>query len=136
MQLYTEFTGMSPDELIDEAEIEQIGPASIPMRKRKINDKILDFRDHLESQNLAPMTIANRMKVVSIFYKYYYIQMPITPKSEKAILPLEENTLIPTKEEIRQVLTIADPLERALILVGCSSGLAVADICNLKLRSA
>ncbi len=133
MQLYTEFTGMTPDELIDEAEAEQIGAASIPMRKRKINDKILDFRDHLESQNLAPMTIANRMKVVSSFYKYYYIQMPITPKSEKAILPLEENALIPTKEEIRQALTIADPLERALILVGCSSGLAVADICNLKL---
>lgn len=79
------------------------------------------------------MSIANRMKAESSFYTHYCIQMPITPKSEKAVLPSEENAIIPTTEEIRRVLEIADPLERALILVGCSSGLAVSDICNLRI---
>jgi site-specific recombinase XerD len=124
---------MSPTELIDEVEAEQIGSASIPMRKRKINDQILDFKDFLDTQSLAPMSIANRMKAVNSFYKHYYIQIPISPRSEKLVLPLEENTIIPTKEDIRKVLEIADPLEKAIVLVGASSGLAVADICNLKL---
>lgn len=47
MQLYTDFTGLSPTELLDEAETEQIGVSSVPMRRRKINDKILDSRDFL-----------------------------------------------------------------------------------------
>jgi hypothetical protein len=95
---------MSPTELIDEAEAEQIGSASIPMRKRKINDQILDFKDFLDTQSLAPMSIENRMKAVNSFDKHYYIQIPISPRSEKLVLPLEENTIIPTKEDIRKVL--------------------------------
>jgi integrase len=133
MQFYTDFTGLSPSELLEEAEREQIGESSIQMRKRKINDRLLDFRDYLESRDIAPMTIATRIKAINSFYKYNYIQIPLPSRSDKRVQPLPEHKVIPTKENIRSVLAIADPLERAMILVGASSGLAIADICNLKI---
>jgi len=36
------------------------------------------------------------------------------------------------KDDIRKILNVCDPLERALVLVGVSSGLSVIDISNLK----
>jgi integrase len=132
LQIYTDFTKMSPGDLIDEAETEQIGEQSVVMRKRKINDHILDFKDYLESLDIAPLTVDNRLKAVRSFYNFFYIQLPSLPRSEKTAHPLQEHTIIPEKEDIREVLRIADPLEKAIILVGCASGLAAADISNLK----
>jgi hypothetical protein len=70
LQLYTDFTGHTPSELLDEAENEQSSTAWLPMRKRSINSRLLDFRESLEERGVTYSTVNSRMKVVCGFYKY------------------------------------------------------------------
>lgn len=132
MQEYTNFTAMSPEELIDEAE-EEI-EARIKPRKQKIKGHIIGFREHLENKELAPLSVENRITGVRSFYKSNDIIIPELQRRESTATVLEAHKPIPTKDDIRKVLEIADPLEKAIILVGASSGLAVNEICDLKMR--
>lgn len=119
MQFYAEFTGMSPDELLDEAEKEE--QDRIPMRKRAIKSRLMDFRDYLEARGIAPMSVKSRMSAIQSFYKSNDIQVPALPRSDKKTKPLEQHKAIPSKEDIREILAICDPMERAILLTGLSS---------------
>ena len=46
----------------------------------------------------------------------------------------EENNNIPSKEDIQQALEVCDPLEKAVMLVGVSSGLSSNEIRNLTVK--
>jgi hypothetical protein len=92
-----------------------------------------DFREILESQKLAPLTVKKRLTAVKSFYKNYNILIPVLPRSTtKAKAELKRKQL-PTKEELQEALMVCNPLEKALLLVGVSSGLSAIDICNLKI---
>jgi integrase len=131
MQCFTDFTGRTPEELLLEAEDEI--RKGLLMRERSIDDYLLTFRESLESQNLSQMTVKSRVTAVCSFYKRYNIQLPYIPKSTRNATPEIDRMRIPTKDDIRELLVLCNPLERALILVGASSGLSVTDICNLKI---
>jgi hypothetical protein len=45
---------------------------------------------------------------------------------------LEKNLRILEKEDLQAVLKVADPLEKAIVLTGTSSGLAANELCDLK----
>jgi hypothetical protein len=47
------------------------------------------------------------------------------------VKPLEKNLRIPEKEELQEALKVADPLEKAVVLTGVSSGRAANKICDL-----
>ncbi|WP_292390448.1 tyrosine-type recombinase/integrase [Methanosarcina sp. UBA5] len=132
MQFYTDFTGMTPTELLEEAEAE--AEACVLVRKRKIKSRLINFREFLEAREVAPMTVKSRMNAVRSFYKSFDIPVPELPKSEQRAQSLPQHRAIPTKEDIREVLTICDPLERAILLVGASSGLAVNEITKLRVK--
>lgn len=53
-------------------------------------------------------------------------------KSDKA-KPLRQNRDIPTKSDLQDILKICDPLEKAVVLVGATSGLSTNEIINLKI---
>ncbi len=57
--------------------------------------------------------------------------MPVLPKGTTNARPELKRKKIPTKDDIRKILNVCDPLERALVLVGVSSGLSAVDISNL-----
>ena len=130
MQQYTEFTDKTPLQILEEAESEI--RAGLLMRERNITTYLREFRESFEAQELAPLTVKNRMTGISSFYKHYNIQLPVIPKSTKRAKPELKRKKIPTKEDIQAILRIADPLERALILIGISSGLSAIDIANLR----
>lgn len=130
MQAYTEMTGKTPEELILEAEAEV--RAGHLMRERTIVTYLTDFRELQESKSLAPLTIKSRVSGVCSFYKSNQIELPVLPKNMQKARPLKKHRYIPEKEDIQAILKFCDPLERALILVGASSGLAAAEISNLK----
>lgn len=132
MQGYTEHTSKSPLQLIEEAEHEI--KAGLLMRERTITTHLMEYREGLESQDLAPLTVKGRMTGVCSFYKYYNIQLPVIPKSTKKARPQLKRKQIPTKDDIRTMLQFCDPLERALMLVGVSSGLSAVDIANLRVK--
>lgn len=130
MQMYTEYVKKTPTELILEAE-EEI-KAGLNMRERNIELYLIDFREDQEKKKLAPKTVVTRLAAVMSFYTYYNIQLPVLPKSVKKAKPELKRKAIPTKDDIREILKFADLRDRAMILIGVSSGLSVIDIANLK----
>ncbi len=72
------------------------------------------------------------MTGVCSFYRLYNIQLPVLPKGTTNARPELKRKKIPNKDDIRIILTVCDPLERALVLVGVSSGLSAVDISNLR----
>ena len=62
------------------------------------------------------------MNGVQSFYRSCDIELPSLGRNKAKVL--EKNKDIPTKEDLQEVLKICDPLERAVLLVGASSGLS------------
>ena len=118
MRAYTEFIGRTPEELITQAE-EEILSGTL-MRKRKIVSDLRDFTEFLDESGIAPMSVKGRLTGVRSFYKYYDIQMPTLPRSS-VTRPQMKHREIPSKEDIQDVISICDPLEKAIVLTGVSS---------------
>lgn len=132
MRAYTEFLQKTPEQLIEESE-EDIESGRL-MRKRKIFNELREFREHLENSGLAPMSIKAKINGVRSFFTNYEITLPSLPRSDTSTTSLMENKKIPKKEDIQDILAVADPLEKALVLTGASSGLAINEISNLKIQ--
>lgn len=132
MQYFTEWSQKTPEELILDAE-EEIKAGILP-RKRTIKKHFIGFRKHLQDKGLASTSVKTNVNGVKSFYKHNDIEIPSLPKAGTKAVTLEENKAIPTKEDLRAVLKVCDPLERALLLVGASSGLSRGDIIKLKVK--
>lgn len=87
-----------------------------------------------KSKQLAPMTIEIRLRSILSFYNYNDIIYVSMERSNGKPVTLTVNDGIPTKEEIREILNKCDPLEKAIVLVGASSGLASNEIINLRIK--
>jgi integrase len=127
-QFYTEYLKKTPAELLDEAEAE-ISNGVLP-RQRSIKRYLAGYRQFLQNKGLAATTIKGYVTGVKSFYSSFEIEIPKL-KLDKAI-PMKKHKQIPTKEELREVLGFCDPLEKAIMLVGVSSGLSANEIINLK----
>ena len=132
MRAYTEFLNKTPEQIIMESE-EDIKSGKL-MRERRIFNELREFREDLEKSGIAPLTMRSRVTGVRSFFTFYNIQLPVLPRYAKKASPQLKNRDIPTKEDIQEIISIADPLEKAIILIGVSSGLAVNEISNLKVQ--
>lgn len=129
LRIFCEWLEKTPSEIIDEAEEEQ---EHLKMRNRHVVTYLNGFRDHLISRKIAPFTIKTYLSAVKAFYTANYIDIPKVKIEKPVCLP--ENREIPTKEDMRDVLAVCDPLEKAVILVGLSSGLGAQELCSLKVN--
>lgn len=100
------------------------------MDERRIFEEIRRYVAFLNSTCAAPKTKKLKIAGVQSFFKSFYVDFP-TVRLESAE-PLVENIKIPEQVDIQDALKVSDLLERAVILVGVSSGLSAEDICNLK----
>jgi site-specific recombinase XerD len=130
MQKYTEWTGKTPKELMDEAE-KEIEDGKL-MRHRNIKKYFFGFRQHLENSGIAPKTVQLQMSAIKSFYKLYDIEIPNLSGNRERARPLEKHKKIPTKDDLIEVLMVCDPIEKAVLLVGASSGLSAEEVTNLK----
>ena len=136
MQYYTEFTKMTPEELLREAEADIDN--GVRPRESRLKRHLYDYKEKLDklvdSEELAPLTAKSRMANVLSFYKKNDIPLPSMPKNETKPKPLLQHKDIPEKKDIQEILKHCDELERAVVLIGVSSGLAVKEISNLRVR--
>lgn len=130
LQAFTEWVSKTPGELLTEAELEI--RAGKLMRERNIKKYLIGFRKYLQDEGYAPISIKNYLTGVKSFYKIFDIEIPTLPRTGNKARPLERHSKIPTKEDIQHVLTICDPLEKAIVLCGVSSGLSANELINLK----
>lgn len=129
MQIYTDWLSKSPNDLLLEAERE----STLLMRQRHLKGYLINFRKFLQ-ETRAPTTVKSYMTGVKSFYTLFDIELPTLPRQDKKARTLEKNNKIPIKDELQEVLKICDPLEKAILLVGASSGLSAQEIINLKVK--
>ncbi len=129
---YTELYAVTPKELIGEADTEEVN--HVRMRDRKLKDRLIGFRSYMMDHGLADFTVRGRMAGVRSFYNSFDIELPRLQGERRRARTREENREIPTKEDLQAVLKVCDPLEKAVLLTGASSGLSSVEIQNLKLR--
>ncbi|MGA9187878.1 MAG: tyrosine-type recombinase/integrase [Methanosarcina sp.] len=132
MQAYLNFTQMTPEELIHEAE-EEIVKGILP-RHRQIKKHLIGFRKHLQNKDLADFSVRSRLTGVRSFYISFEIELPKLQGEGRHAKVIEDNSLVPTKAELQEVLRVCDPLERSILLVGVSSGLASNELRSLKVK--
>ncbi|WP_440947894.1 tyrosine-type recombinase/integrase [Methanosarcina sp. T3] len=132
LSAYTGYYNVTPYELIDEADKEEINQVRI--RDRKIKDRLINFRSYLIDQGLADFTVRGRMAGIRSFYASFDIEIPKLQGERRRARVKEENREIPTKEDLQAALKVCDPLEKALVLTGVSSGLSSVEIQNLTIN--
>lgn len=132
MEKYTEWNNKTPLELYNEA-ITDIKNGLLPS-ERNIKKSLNGFRRYLINQKLSPLSVKAHMSGITSFYKSFDIEIPKTPRSERAAQPLEENCDIPTREDLQETLKVCDPLEKAILLTEIASGLSAQEMINLKIK--
>lgn len=131
-QWFTEWTGKKPEALLLEAEQEI--KDGLLMRQRSIKKYLVGFRKYLQDRENAPQTIKGYMTGVKSFYAAFDIEIPKLHSAGNKAKTLKKHKDIPTKEDLQEVIKVCDPLEKAILLVGISSGLSAHEIVNLKVR--
>jgi len=132
LRKYCEVTGMTPAELITEAEEEE--ESGIRMRNRRINLHLLKFRKALEDENKAPSTINLYYYAIRSFYDAMDIELPRIRRPSGDICLEQNYGRLITREELRTLVSMAPSRERALIYLMALSGMAQAEARRLTIR--
>lgn len=127
MQKYTDFTKMTPAELLQEATSE----STLHMTERKILTRIPGFIRYLENGGCAPKTVKTMVAAISSYYTSNYVDVPKLARSVKKAKVLEKNDIMTNKEEVQKVLNIASLRDRAMILIQVSSGMSADELPKL-----
>lgn len=129
---YTNCHNLSLQQLLDEAEEEENN--NIPLRNRKIKQRLIQFKQYLINKNFAVATInLNLMKIKSIYY-FYDFELPhnITPLKNNIYKTIED---IPTMEDVKLAIENTNNIRlQAIILFAVSSGCARREILNLTIN--
>ena len=126
---YSEFHNQSLKFLLDEALNEE--QKAVPLKERKIKERLMDFRNYLLESELSTSTSKTYFSKVLVFYRHFEVEIPNLPD-----IQLNKEYEIgyhdlPTKEDIAQAIAISSPLMKAIILFMSSSGTARAETLSL-----
>ena len=128
LTIYSNITGMTLTQLIEEAESDE--DLGIRKRLRRIKVHLIDLQDHLISRNYSPQKIDDIITTIRGFYAYYEIDLP--KRTYHAPIPDLQKEAIPTKEDVKKALSYCNTKYQAIILLMSSSGISLGDVLNLK----
>lgn len=128
LRIYCDFHQMSISELIDEAEKEQ-DIEKVKKRKRKVNERLGDFADHLVKEGKSVYTVRGYIESIKAIYNYCDIDtekigVP-SPNKNKAYEDLI------SIDEIKLAVQSATIRDRAMILTHMSSGMGLSEVRGL-----
>lgn len=129
MKQYILVTGLTPTQLINEAEEEE--DKGVKLRNRKIKTYLLNFIQYLRKKNFEETSISNYITYIKMFYKTFDIIIPRLPVKLKRFPKKDYKEWI-TKEDIKKALRFSNKKFKAIILLMASSGMGSAEIRNLK----
>lgn len=128
---YCIFHNKSMTELIDEADYEE--EQNIRMKKRKIKQRILQYRKYLQDKQLKNSSINNKVGKIKTTYRFYDIEVPQI--RGLLIESSERYEDIPTKENIRYAVINTSNLQtKTMILFLASSGCAVNEMYSITIK--
>ncbi len=129
LRYYTQLLTKTTQELIDEAENDETG--GILPRKRKIYKYLLKYKKYLKDRDMAPSTLNLYFYAIKSFYDAFDIRIPII-KVNYGDMCLDKNIgRSLTRKDIRKLISVASPREKALICLMALSGIGQQDARNL-----
>lgn len=126
---YCKYTGLTPTQLIEEAEYEE--EERIRMKNRKIKKHIQQYIQHLKKENKSPNYITNSIGTIKTFYREFEIELPhirCNIRDEDKLITIKD---IPTKDDIKKALKYANLKYKAVIKLMMSSGMGSAEVRHL-----
>jgi integrase len=126
--IYSIVTGLTPTQLIEEAEIDE--DQGIRKRLRRIKAHLTDLQEYLITNDYSPRKIDDIITTIRGFYAYYEIDLP--KRTYHAPIPDLQKEAIPTKEDVKKALSYCNTKYQAIILLMSSSGISIGDVLNLK----
>ncbi|MDP1552379.1 MAG: site-specific integrase [Methanobacteriaceae archaeon] len=132
LRKYCKIIGLSPNELVEEADLEEEN--GIKLRDRKINLNLFKFKKQLKENGISESTMSLHLFAIKSFYDALDIQIPKF-KTPKGDISLEKNygKLI-SKKELNTLVNTAPPREKALIYLMALSGMAQAEARKLTIK--
>lgn len=130
---YSQYYGMSIDDLIDEAIDEEI--EGIDKRRRSLKTRLLQFRTFLLTEtNLKQSSIRTKMRRIITIYSHFDVEIPNLPLMQED--DKNETTYfdLPTKEQIKMAIDIAGIRIASLILFMISSGTGRTECANITIQ--
>lgn len=131
VKIYEELNNKSLNQLIQEAEQEE--NLNISWKRRKIKKRLINYRSHLY-KNKVETTAAKYLTNIKTIYQHFEIEVQKLPTfNSKQIIKSTEIKFkdLPTKENIKDALKIADEKTELIILLITTTGLSKVDLLNL-----
>jgi integrase len=134
LKAYCEYRGMDPDELSNE--VKQLGPLAA---EEKVGDDLSTYQYVLKDVKLrdgtayADGSIKSLVVAMQSFYSTVFghrlqVSIKVNPKNRKV------SQHIPTRLELRKILSCCNMNEKAIILFQATTGFRIGDMLALKIR--
>jgi integrase/DNA-binding CsgD family transcriptional regulator len=127
LKKYCEFRGLTPAELLDEAEED----LKLERRKRKVKRHLLDFKDHLKETGRSKTTVGHYMSAINSFFTSHDVFLPKLSNGSREVEWEKEEF---DRERVKELVNVCSPRERAMFLTMFQSGLAANEVSNLRIR--
>ena len=129
---YENYHKLTMEELLQEAISEEEN--NIPLKERKIKQRLISYRTFLLHSNLSHNTVRSYFTKIKTFYEHFEIEIPHLPNAKYA-KEYETNYLdLPSKDHIQKALDISTLDLQAVILFMSSSGTAKAETLSLSVK--
>lgn len=126
---YSSFNNESIDKLIQEALTDEKN--KIPLKERKIKNRLLNFRNYLLNNDMTTNTVKTYFSRIKTFYSHFEIEIPYLPQVKYGKSYQTNYLDLPTKKDIKNALEITSDDMKAIILFMSSSGTAKAETLSL-----
>lgn len=126
---YESFHRMAMEDLVGEAIMDE--ESMVPLKKRHVKKRLLDFRDFLLGSDLSIGTVRTYFSRIKTFYRHFEIELPILNGISLDEVYLSSYGDLPTKSDIRRACEISSLDFLAVILFISSSGCAKAETLSL-----
>lgn len=130
---YSKFCKKELKKLIDEADDEE--EQRIRSKRRKIKERLLNYRQNMIEKNFSTNTIKLRMSRVKTFYRHFEIEIPYLPPIQLKKKYHERYEDIPTIKHIKEFIdSTKNKKHKALVLFISSSGTALNETINITIQ--
>jgi integrase len=130
---YSKLNEQTINELIEEADKEE--EQRIRSKKRKIKQRLLDYRQYMINNKLSANTIKLRMSRVKTFYRHFEIEIPYLPPTQLKKNFHERYDDIPTIKHVKEFIESSkNKKHKALVLFMSSSGTALNETINITMK--
>ena len=132
LRKFCEFSRKQPDELIELRDKEL--KSSDHNSRTEIRDMILDFRTYLEKEEYAPKTINSIDGAIRGFFTAVLGKgAMINVKNYRNAQVRQKKDLVPTLEELRNILDVSTLEEKFRIIFLAQSGMRISDALSMKI---